>query len=306
MEMLAQLSPTTVLKSGRYSELLPIKQGNFGITYQAFDRIANEKVAIREIFINSYCQRDKNGVTVVAKAEHNADFTITKGKFIDEAEALRQINHPSMVKVTDIFQENGTAYMVMRYIYGISLKDYVEKSGKLKEDIAISLVGKISEAVILLHNKNYIHRNISPVNIFITPQGTPVLLNFGVTREFSRLQTLTYTDKVDAGYAPIEQYTASIPHSFATDVYSLGAVLYYLLTECRPVVAANRVDVPLASPQTFNKEISSGTDDAIMKAMSLHQKDRFQSVDDFLVALKYVRESHYEMNFFDKLLEKLF
>jgi serine/threonine protein kinase len=275
----------TKLFGGKYSVGKVLGQGGFGITYMGADNLLSRPVAIKELFPEG-CQR--NGTTVQPTRIPPSDFSSMKQKFLDEARLLASLNHPGIVKVYDFFEENNTAYMVMEYLRGKSLAKLVEeRGGALSEKEAVGYILKVCEALDVVHKAGYLHRDIKPENIIVCEDGRVVLIDFGAARAYMAGKTGRMTVILTPGYAPLEQYAEQAKRGAYTDIYALGATLYYLLTGQVPVSAADRI---LRGVREINGRVSRQVEEAVMKAMAMRVEERPQSVGEFVRLLKGWRE----------------
>jgi len=274
----------TKLFGGKYSVGKVLGQGGFGITYMGADTVLSRPVAIKELFPEG-CQR--NGTTVQPTRIPPSDFSSMKQKFLDEAKLLASLNHPGIVKVYDFFEENNTAYMVMEYLRGKSLAKLVEeRGGALSEQEAVGYILKVCEALDVVHKAGYLHRDIKPENIIVCGDGRVVLVDFGAARSFMAGRTGKMTVILTPGFAPLEQYAEQAKRGAYTDIYALGATLYYLLTGQVPVSAADRFSgVELKSVREINGRVSRQVEEAVMKAMAMRVEERPQSVEEFVKLL---------------------
>ena len=276
------LSPGACLASGEYRIQQPLGQGGFGITYQGIDTRLNRAVAVKEFFPEG-CWRE--GSTVVSAGRWNSDtYSSAKQKFLLEGQTLGQFNHPGIVQVFYYFEENNTAYMVMEYLRGKTLAELLKQSkGKLSEDRALEYIAKVGEALQILHQAQFLHRDIKPDNIMLADDGRLVLIDFGAARDFTSNCTTRYTTMLTPGYAPLEQYGRALKYGAFTDIYALGSTLYYLLTGQAPVSAIERAaGVELKTVAEINPQISSHVSEAIALAMKMDVTERLQSVREFL------------------------
>jgi serine/threonine protein kinase len=263
----------TKLFGGKYSVGKVLGQGGFGITYMGADTVLSRPVAIKELFPEG-CQR--NGTTVQPTRIPPSDFSSMKQKFLDEARLLASLNHPGIVKVYDFFEENNTAYMVMEYLRGKSLAKLVEeRGGALGEQEAVGYILKVCEALDVVHKAGYLHRDIKPENIIVCGDGRVVLVDFGAARSFMAGRTGRMTVILTPGFAPLEQYAEQAKRGAYTDIYALGATLYYLLTGQVPVSAADRMSgVELRGVREINGRVSRQVEEAVMKAMAMRVEGR--------------------------------
>lgn len=273
----------TLLQGGKYKIIRFINSGGFGCTYEAEHLMLEKRVAIKEFFVKDYCNRDDvtRHVTVGTQSK-KALVTKLKKKFIDEAKALCRMQHPSIVKVTDVFEENGTAYFVMDYIDGRSLSEIVRKH-PLTEQSALDYIRQVSSALQYVHSNNRLHLDIKPANIMITAQGKAVLIDFGASKQYDEENgenTSTLMGKTP-GYAPPEQmYNDVSRFTPATDIYALGATLYKMLTGITPPAANLLISGETLQPLPNN--ISEGVRKAIDAAMNMNKMQRPQSIADFM------------------------
>lgn len=277
------LRENTLLQGGKYKIIRFISSGGFGCTYEAEHLMLEKRVAIKEFFVKDYCNRDDVTRHVTAGTQNKeALVSKLKKKFIDEAKALCYLQHPGIVKVTDVFEENGTAYFVMDYIEGCSLSEIVKKS-PLSEQRALDYIRQVGNALQYVHANNRLHLDVKPANIMITAQGKAVLIDFGASKQYDEENgenTSTLMGRT-LGYAPPEQMGNDVSRfTPATDIYSLGATLYKALTGITPPAANMLISgEPL---QPLPKEVSTATRNAVEAAMKLNKKQRPQSVSDFI------------------------
>ena len=291
------LQPNTTLQGGKYRIERVLGQGGFGITYRAImrDRVSGKlgameievPVAIKEFFMKETCLRneDSSYVTVPSTGSKNLVEQYRK-KFVKEANNLSHLNHPNIVQVIDVFQENGTDYYVMEYLEGGSLRDVVKQEGKLDEKRALGYITLIGYALSYMHTEKHLcHYDVKPGNIVLDKKGTPKLIDFGISKNYDNEgnQTSSTPIGISEGFAPLEQYKQSVQEfSPQTDIYALGATFYYLMTGKVPPEASDVVNEGLpALPYT----ISKSTRDAIEQAMQPRKKDRPQTMKEFLELL---------------------
>jgi serine/threonine protein kinase len=274
----------TKLCSGKYSVGKVLGQGGFGITYMGADTTLARPVAIKEFFPEG-CQR--NGTTVQPTRIPPSDFASMKQKFLEEARLLASLNHPGIVKVYDFFEANNTAYMVMEYLQGRSLAKVVEeRGGALGEQEAVGYILKVGEALAVVHKAGYLHRDLKPENIIVCEDGRVVLIDFGAARGYMAGKTGRMTVILTPGFAPLEQYAEQAQRGAYTDIYALGATLYYLLTGQVPVSAADRFSgVELKGVREVNGRVSRQVEEAVRKALAMRVEERPQSVEEFVQLL---------------------
>ena len=280
------LKDSTLLQGGKYKIVGHISSGGFGNTYEGVHTMMDTKVAIKEFFPKMFCNRDEITSHITVATQSNIELVDKlRKKFIEEAKAIFKMNHPNIVKVHDIFEENGTAYYVMDYIDGKSLGDIVKQRGALSESEAVDYIRQVADALKYVHSLNRLHLDIKPGNVMVDATGHAMLIDFGASKHYdmeSGENTSTLMGVNTKGYAPIEQSTQSFTRfSPATDIYALGATLYKLLTGITPpdanlLMAKEETLAPLPSC------ISKSTHNAVLKAMTLIRADRPQTIDVFL------------------------
>jgi len=262
-------------------------QGGFGITYLAEQRLLKKQFAIKEFFLRNLCVRGgKNGTQVTAMTEPEMVGRYRE-KFIKEAQIIARFEHPGIVKVTDVFEENGTIYYVMDYVEGHSLADILEKEGRLPEPRAIHYIRKVAAALGYIHSANVNHLDIKPANIMVRDRDDePVIIDFGVSKQYDEKkdETTTTPPGISEGYSPSEQYKAGGVSTFSpeSDVYALGATLYKMVTGNRPPAASDVLNNGLPA---FPPMVSRTLAHAVEKAMEPKRKERPASVGAFLALL---------------------
>ena len=274
----------TLLHGGSYRIVRFIGSGGFGCTYEAVHTVMEERVAVKELFARDFCYRDGNTSQVSVATESKKElFSKLRRKFIEEAKALYRLRHPGIVRVSDVFEENGTAYYVMDYIAGKSLQDLLKQYGRLPESEALGYIRQVSEALRYVHGHNRLHLDIKPGNIMVDRSGSAVLIDFGASKQYDEANgenTSTLLGHTP-GYAPPEQMCNSVRQfTPSTDIYALGATLYKLLTGETPVESALRISGEDMAPLPVG--ISPSTRSAVESAMVLDKRSRPQSVGEFL------------------------
>ena len=286
-EVLNHLQPGTMLRGDTYRIVRFIAAGGFGCTYEAEHVLLEKRVAIKEFFMQDYCNREDytNRVTVGTKSKFEL-VDKYKRKFIGEAKALSGLEHEGIVSVSDVFEENGTAYFVMDYVDGQPLSGLCKK-GPLPEKHALYYIRQVCEALAYVHDHNRLHLDIKPGNIMVKPDGRTVLIDFGASKQYEPTtgENNSSMPGLTPGYAPLEQTQGDVRQFFpATDIYALGATLYCLLTGRAPQSPANRLNAEeddLALPAN----ISAATRRAVERALEIRKKDRPQSVREFVALL---------------------
>ena len=277
-----ELTINTVLHN-KYRIISILGSGGFGITYLAEHELLGQKVAIKEFFMDGCVRADAGDISYQStKTDLFVDF---KARFKTEAQTLAKFKHPSIVRVTDIFEENGTSYFVMDCIEGQTLKEWVQQNGAMPLKMATNYLKQIIGALEEVHAKDMLHRDIKPDNIMISNNGTAVLIDFGAARNFISEHTQTNTGIYTPGYAPKEQY-ASGKLDARTDIYGLCATFYYTLTAQKPIDAISRFpDDSLASLSQIDSYIPEWLSQLIMKGLSPDMKNRFSSVAEMHAAI---------------------
>lgn len=290
-----QLKPGTRLKGGNYTYRIVrvLGQGGFGITYLAHMRLqvkgalgmieSEIPVAVKEFFMKDFCNRDTTGSSVSVPSVGSREMVEKfKAKFIKEANNIAALQHPHIVKVMEVFKENGTAYYVMEYIEGCSLQEWVRQKGALPEAEALGYIRQVAAALEYIHHCKMNHLDVKPGNILRKPDGHVVLIDFGLSKQYDEKgeQTSSTPVGVSAGYAPTEQSKPGGVGQFSasTDIYSLGATLYKLVTGNTPPDASDVVSEGLPP---FPPGISRQVEEAIRKAMHPGRHDRPQSIRAF-------------------------
>lgn len=277
-----------MLQGGKYRIVRFISSGGFGCTYEAEHAIFRERVAIKELFVSEICNRD--GATGRVSAGTQSNIPLLERihrKFLDEARAQRQLRHPGIVAVSDVFEENGTAYYVMDYIDGCSLADMLKRRGTLPVAEAIGYIRQVAEALGHVHRNNRLHLDVKPANIMVDARSLrAILIDFGTSKVYSdehHESTSTLLGHTP-GYSSPEQYSADMTiFTPCADIYSLGATLLKLLTGITPPDAGKRFsggELPALPP-----DIPAGAAAAIMRSMELRKDKRPQNVEEFLALL---------------------
>ena len=266
--------------------------GGFGITYLAQDVNLQLPVAIKEYFPANVAVRAEDRSVRVRSEDGGERFSWGLDRFVDEARTLASFRHPNIVRVLRYFRENGTAYIVMDYESGDPLKRWVTRQTGLDQSAVLQLVYPLLEGLEAVHKLNFLHRDIKPDNIYIRADGSPVLLDFGAARRVSRDHDMT--NIVSPGFAPFEQYHSKGNQGPWTDLYSLGAVLYWITTGLKPVEAAARVredTMPRAADVGNAAIFGPALLQAIDWALAPHESNRPQNVGELRQA---VRKAEFE------------
>lgn len=271
-------------------------QGTFGITYKAkvemkgaLGRLdSNMYVAVKEFFMKEVNGRENSSVTS-GSTSNGGLFYYYRDKFEREARNLSTLSHPNIVKVLEAFHANGTTYYSMEYIDGISLDKKIAQSpqGRMPLTEAIETLKQISAAIAFMHSRNMLHLDVKPGNVMMRKDGTAVLIDFGLSKQYTSDGEPESSTKVGAGtpgYAPIEQASYHEGKGFPTmmDVYALGGTLFKMLTGQRPPEASEILNEGFPTDSLRQLFIPDNIVNSIRKAMAPLKKDRWQTVDEFV------------------------
>lgn len=271
-------------------------QGTFGITYKAkvemrgaLGRLdSNMYVAVKEFFMKEVNGRENSSVTS-GSTSNGGLFYYYRDKFEREARNLSTLSHPNIVKVLEAFHANGTTYYSMEYIDGISLDKKIAQSpqGRMPLTEAIETLKQIGAAIAFMHSRNMLHLDVKPGNVMMRKDGTAVLIDFGLSKQYTSDGEPESSTKVGAGtpgYAPIEQASYHEGKGFPTmmDVYALGGTLFKMLTGQRPPEASEILNEGFPTDSLRQLFIPDNIVNSISKAMAPLKKDRWQTVDEFI------------------------
>lgn len=280
--------PLGTLLNGRYMLGKVLGVGGFGITYLGYDLTLDIKVAIKEYMPSSIATRNSDRYNVTLTGRTEDDYRQGMENFLEEAKILAKLqNTPNIVSVQNYFKENNTAYFVMEYIDGMSLKDYLaDQGGKIPYVQALAILEPIMEALVQVHALNLLHRDISPDNIYITSRGESRLLDFGAAR-FALGDGKSVSVILKHGYAPEEQYSSHGNQGPWTDVYAMGATFYRCITGMLPPDSVERIRVDaLKAPSELGIIIPRHIEQAILKALAVKTEDRFPNMGALLRTLR--------------------
>ncbi len=263
--------------------------GGFGITYKAWDTKLEIIVAVKEYYPSGIVSREprETSVNIYNKARKE-EYLHGKERFLDEAKNMAKFSsEPDIINVLEYFEENNTAYIVMEFLDGITLSKFIrDNGGSTDVDTAIQVSEIICNALIKIHSEGIVHRDISPDNIFLCLNGDVKLIDFGAAR-FSQDENRKMTIILKPGFAPPEQYEKVNKQGPWTDIYALGATLYYILTGVKPQESTNRkICDDLPYPHEIKADIPENLSNTVMKAMAIDLHLRFDNVKDLLEALK--------------------
>ncbi len=264
-------------------------EGGFGITYIGYDINLDAQVAIKEFFPRNFASRDRGGTQVIPNEGDAETFFIKqRDKFLGEAKRLAKFrNTPAVVSVLDFFKDNGTAYLVMNYIEGVTMRSLLDYSGgKITVEETLKIIEPIMIALKEIHDSGFIHRDISPDNIMIANESNRVyLIDFGTARTSSDDEkTISVFKK--SGYTPPEQLRTKGNQGPWTDIYALCATIYRCITGTKPLDVTDRLfGETLYKPSAYGIQIQPEIEKAIMKGLEIHNEDRWQSMDELYNAI---------------------
>ena len=292
-----ELRPGTRLLHGQYKVESFLNAGGFGMTYLARDSL-ERRVVLKECFPSSMCCRDKDAVRARNRSSQR-EFEAVVKLFGFEARRLSALSHPNIVGIHQVFEDHGTAYMALDFVRGRELLAIIEDPRvHLKPNQVRFVLRKVLKAVKYIHDNDVLHRDISPDNILIQPNGNPVLIDFGAAREEASKasRALSHIHVVKDGYSPQEFYVQGSEQSPASDLYSLAATFYHLITGEAPPSSQSRVAAiaaekddpyrPLVNRVRIYDEFFLG---AIDQAMSVFPKDRLSTADEWLERIDTVK-----------------
>ncbi|MDR0940145.1 MAG: protein kinase [Mediterranea sp.] len=297
-----QLAPGTALKGEKFAYTIQrvLGEGGFGITYLAtmsvwvegsLGRIETKSaVAIKEFFMKNYCGRDATTGTrvVVPDTMGSAQVEYYRKRFAKEAGNVSKLDHPNIVKVLEVFEANNTAYIAMEYVEGMSLRQWVRERGPLSEREALGYVRQVAMGLAYTHGRHIMHLDLKPANILRRTDGTVKVIDFGLSKQYDAEGVVESASMdpagISEGYSPFELYDVGSVAEFspATDIYSLGATLYFMLVGTVPLSAPKliqRGDIPIPDG------ISPAVGNAIRRAMKPSKLDRPQDIGEFLALL---------------------
>lgn len=271
-----------IILHGRYTIGQVLGHGGFGITYIGTDNSLQLKVAIKEFFPHPLVTRNNTISENVECLNSQELFETEKSKVINEARILAKFaKTPGIVNVLEYFEENNTAYIVMEFLEGQTLKEYIKANGILSAEHAFSLLHPIIQVVDQLHRENLIHRDISPDNIMFD-DGKLKLLDFGAAREVLGNTSDGLSVVLKQGYAPAEQYSRSGNQGPWTDIYSLCASIYYCITGKTPPASLERVNQDiLQRPSQLGAQITPAQENTLMQGLGIYPEQRFANVAEF-------------------------
>lgn len=298
-----QLNAGSELQNGKYRIIRVLGQGGFGITYLAEHTMLEKKVAIKEFFPKQFCDRENSTSHVTIGTQSNVELVAKlKKRFLKEARNISKLNHPGIINIHDIFEENNSAYYVMDYIEGESLSDIVKREEAMDENRATYYIKKVGEALEYIHSRHMTHFDVKPANIMVRKNDDfPILIDFGLSKQYNESGEATTTGLtgVSKGFSAIELTNLSEVTTFSeqSDVYSLGATLLYLLTGTIPPDASALVSG--SEELAFPNGLSDNLKKAITSAMEVNRKKRCKNVKEFLEIIGNEKGSYNDLNYND-------
>lgn len=289
-----QLQINTTLQGGKYRIERVLGQGGFGNTYEGYNTFFDERVAIKEFFMQGLNDRDKESGSVSVSIESNKEqFLEQREKFKKEAQRIRKLSNPHIIKVHDLFEENGTTYYVMDFIDGESLAERLKRTvAPLSEEEVMNILPQLLDALKTVHDAGIWHLDLKPANIMIDKDGNVKLIDFGASKQLNAQKggattstAISYTN----GYAPREQMEQNYDKFGPwTDLYALGATLYTLLTNKRPPLPTD-IDDDISKDKHLALPLPKGTSnelkDYILWLMQTNRNRRPQCIDDFIAQI---------------------
>lgn len=271
--------------NNRYVIERVLGEGGFGITYLGTDTLLNVKVAIKEFYPHGIVTRNNSVDDEVTVSYSRQSDTFRRGKqrFLEEAQIVAKFkSQEGIVDVTDFFEANNTVYMVMEYLDGITLKSYLQGNGPIDAEDMLEMLVPVLEALDEVHKQGLIHRDISPDNLMLMENGKIKLMDFGAARDYTDAGEKSLSIVLKPGYAPEEQYRSRGEQGPWTDIYAFCATLYKAITGVTPEESMQRaIEDHLKKPSELGVKLPSSMERAMMKGLSVFQRDRYQNLRDF-------------------------
>ena len=296
------LPPGTVI-SGRYRIEGVLGEGGFGVTYLGYNTNLGMAVAVKEYFPHGFSYRNTaDGNTVFVSSENNEKiFARGRERFLREAKTLVRFNsEPGVVSAIDFVEENNTAYLIMEYLEGVTLQQYLLHHGPIGADETISLLDPVIKTLEKIHAAGIIHRDISPDNIMWLNNGQLKLMDFGAAKVFVD-NNRTMSVLLKSGYAPLEQYRKNGEQGPWTDVYALCATIYRCITGKTPDDALDRVvDDKLQKPSELGANITPAFEEVLMRGLAVNKQDRCQNMTELSEQLKQAQSECFAPKVYDQ------
>lgn len=279
--------------NGKYMVGKVLGKGGFGITYVGYNLDDNKRVAIKEFFPSGIVYRNTQQTQVsISDGDEKNIFHNGIDKFISEAKMLNSLSaHPNITNIYECFLENNTAYYVMEYLEGDDLKRYYEKNGKISEYDALRIMRDVCNALDFVHKQKIYHRDISPDNIFLLSDGSVKLIDFGAARRRMEGESIKLSVILKHGYAPLEQYQDKGNQGPWTDIYALGASMYFMMTGNLVPDCMSRLENPTL-PSANELHIQNSVWQILNKCLKMDIADRYQSAAELKADIDKVRHSH--------------
>ena len=278
--------PSGTLLQERYILGRALGAGGFGITYLGWDLKLERRVAVKEYFPTAFLKRETSVTLDVTCYTASGQEAYTKGReqFLREARTMAALEKiPQMVRVLDFFPEHNTAYIIMEFLEGQTLKEITQAQGPCSAQVLLPLLEPVIRAMEAMHQANIIHRDISPDNLMLLSNGTMKLMDFGCARDIQG--EVTMTAMLKEGFAPYEQYSGHGQGAWS-DLYSLCATIYYCLTGKVPPSAMKRGEPdPLIPPSRLGAELTEQQERALLKGLAVRAADRWKSMGELYGAL---------------------
>ncbi|WP_024734733.1 PASTA domain-containing protein [Enterocloster asparagiformis] len=272
------------LLAGRYIVGQVLGFGGFGVTYIGYDQVLQQKVAIKEYLPSDFATRmpQQEDVTIYS-GEKEEQFLAGREKFVEEARRLAKFqSQPGIVQIYDCFETNRTAYIIMEYLDGISLKEKLERDGAMTVEESMPVIMAVIGALKSVHAAGILHRDISPDNIYLLKNGRTKLLDFGAARFATTKHSRSLSVIIKPGFAPVEQYRSRGDQGPWTDVYALAATFYNMLTGQVPEDAMERAaQDTLKEPSKLGVKISPSLEAALMNALNVQIENRTKTINRF-------------------------
>ena len=276
--------PLNTILAGKYVVGRVLGQGGFGITYIGWDLALERKVAIKEYYPSNHVSRSQGTRNLTWYTTEQANKARTGGMemFLKEARKMVKVDGiPGIVRVLELFQENGTAYIVMEYVEGETLKARLQKTGPLSWSQAKEIFEPVVHAMVQVHRAGLIHRDLSPDNLMLTPDGKVKILDLGAAKDLNVSSGVSSMQVAKTGFSPLEQYTQRGSSGPWTDVYAIAATIYYTLTGKLPPNAIDRLDQDTLSwTEPGLSDLPSAALAALEHAMAVQMSDRIQTMDE--------------------------
>ena len=289
---MSTLQPGSTLQNGEYQIQRKLGQGDFGITYLALQRSLNRQVVVKEFFMDGFCSREEHTHRMTLATSNDPKLVSSYyDKFLKETRHIAQLDHPKIVSIISVFEENNTAYYVMKYAPNGSLEEKVRRESHLSEAEATRYILKVAKALRFVHQHKMMHLDVKPANILLSANDEPLLVDFGLSKQYdySTGKATSHTPLVISnGYAPIEQYDPEAAGIFSPemDIYSLGATFFNLLTGITPQHASILANNGIPVQELHANNVSQRAISVIFQAMQPLRKDRLHDMDSFINLLE--------------------